>query len=159
MEQRELTFEEAREKALRLLEFRSHSEQELAQKLKRAGARGEDIAAVLDYLREYNLVDDAAYAKRAAADLQHLKKYGTHRIRAELKNRGIAQELVEEALAELDADEADTLLPLVRKKLAGNLERKNIEKCIRYFAYRGYGYEDIKQCIEHVKEEETWDIT
>lgn len=159
MEQLGLSFEETREKALRLLEFRSHSEQELVLKLKRAGAGAEHIEAVLEYLRQYGLVDDAAYAKRAVADLKNLKKFGKRRIRAELKNRGIASELAEEALAELEDEEAEALLPLVEKKLAGNFERKNVEKCIRYFAYRGYGYDDIKACIEQIKGEETWDIT
>lgn len=37
-EKKELTFDEAKDKALRLLEFRSHSERELSDKLKRAGA-------------------------------------------------------------------------------------------------------------------------
>ena len=38
-EKKELTFDEAKDKALRLLEFRSHSERELSDKLKRAGAK------------------------------------------------------------------------------------------------------------------------
>jgi len=42
-EKKELTFDEAKDKALRLLEFRSHSERELSDKLKRAGAKEEDI--------------------------------------------------------------------------------------------------------------------
>ena len=35
-EKKELTFDEAKDKALRLLEFRSHSERELSDKLKRS---------------------------------------------------------------------------------------------------------------------------
>ena len=42
-EKKELTFDEAKDKALRLLEFRSHSERELSDKLKIAGAKEEDI--------------------------------------------------------------------------------------------------------------------
>ena len=38
-EKKELTFDEAKDKALRLLEFRSHSERELSDKLKIAGDR------------------------------------------------------------------------------------------------------------------------
>ena len=38
-EKKELTFDEAKDKALRLLEFRSHSERELSDKLKRAVQR------------------------------------------------------------------------------------------------------------------------
>ncbi len=153
-EQKALTYGEAREKALRLLEFRSHSEAELSKKLIRAGAQKADMEKLIAYLREYGLVDDEEYAKRAAKDLANLKKFGRFRIRAELKNRGIADEYIEEAMAELDEKETDTLLPLVEKKLGGNFERKNIEKTVRYFSYRGYSYDDIKQCIEQLKEEQ-----
>ena len=105
-EKKELTFDEAKDKALRLLEFRSHSERELSDKLKRAGAKEEDI--------------DAEY--------------------------------VEEAVSYLDEDEEDMLLPLVEKRLKGDFEKKNIDKCIRYFMYRGYGFSDIKNCIDNIKE-------
>ena len=42
-EKKELTFDEAKDKALRLLEFRSHSEREISDKLKRAGAKEEEF--------------------------------------------------------------------------------------------------------------------
>ena len=48
-EKKELTFDEAKDKALRLLEFRSHSERELSDKLKRAGAKEEDIVKFLNF--------------------------------------------------------------------------------------------------------------
>ena len=35
----------------------------------------------------------------------------------------------------------------------GDFEKKNIDKCIRYFMYRGYGFSDIKNCIDNIKEE------
>lgn len=152
-EQKKLTYEEAREKALRLLEFRSHAEAELAAKLSRAGAEKEDIPKILAYLREYGLVNDGDYAKRLAKDLAHLKKYGKFRIRAELKNKGICPEDIENAMAGLDGEETETLLPLVKKRLGGNFERKNIEKIIRYFTYRGYSYGDIQGCIDQLKTE------
>ena len=47
----------------------------------------------------------------------------------------------------------DMLLPLVEKRLKGDFEKKNIDKCIRYFMYRGYGFSDIKNCIDNIKEE------
>lgn len=152
-EKKELSYDEAREKALRLLEFRSHSEAELAKKLFRAGARREDMERLIAYLREYGLLDDKEYAGRLAKDLVNLKKFGHFRVRAELKNRGISDEYINEAMAELEGEETDMLLPLVEKKLGGNFERKNIEKAVRYFSYRGYSYDNIKQCIDRLKEE------
>ncbi len=148
-EKRELTFDETKEKALRLLEFRSHSEDELRKKLKNAGGTG--IDEVLDFCREYNFLNDSEYAKKLAKDLLNLKKYGKRRIKDELSSRGIDDEYIVEALEELDLDEKENLLPLIEKKLNNNFDKKNIDKAIRYFLYRGYEFSDIKKCIEEIK--------
>ncbi|MBQ6558679.1 MAG: regulatory protein RecX [Clostridia bacterium] len=150
-EKKELNYDEAKEKALRLLEFRAHSEKELRDKLKIAGAKDEDIETVLDFCREYGFVNDRQFAIMKARDLKNLKKYGLQRIKSELFGKGISAEYVEEAISELDEDETEMLLPLVEKKLRGNFEKKNIDKCIRYFIYRGYNFGDIKSCIEQIK--------
>ncbi len=150
-EKKELTFEQAKEKALRLLEFRSHSERELSDKLRRNGAKEEDIEKILEFCRNYGFVNDRNYAMMKAQDLKNLKKYGKRRIKSELYSKGIPAEYIEEAVSELEDDEAEELLPLVEKKLRGDFEKKNIDKCIRYFMYRGYGFSDIKNCIENLK--------
>lgn len=154
IEKKVLNYDETREKALRLLEFRSHSERELIDKLKRAGSVDEDIERVMEFCREYGFVNDEQYAKRKARDLQNLKKFGRRRISQELRQKGIAQELIDLAVSELEEDEGDRLYPLVLKKLGGNFEKKNIDKCIRYFIYRGYGFGDIKSCIERANRED-----
>ena len=148
IEKKELNKAQAKEKALRLLEFRSHSEKELRDKLIRAGANSEDLPEIFDFLREYSFVNDAEYAKKLARDLQNLNKYGMRRIREELKSRGIFGEDLENAMLELTDEEEDQLLPLMERKLSGNFDKKNIDRAIRYFAYRGYGYDDIKSCLE-----------
>ena len=71
-EKKELTFDEAKDKALRLLEFRSHSERELSDKLKRAGAKEEDIDEILEFCRNYGFLDDRKYAIAKAKDLKNL---------------------------------------------------------------------------------------
>ena len=152
MIKKELTKSEAKEKALRLLAFRAHSEHELSEKLKRAGAKDEDLPEILAFVKEYGFVNDAEYAHHLAKDLQNIKKYGKKRIFAELKARGIASEYIEAALSALSDEEEDALLPLVSKKLGGNFEQKNIDKAIRYFIYRGYEFGDIKSCIDKIKQ-------
>lgn len=151
MIKKELTKNEAKEKALRLLAFRSHSEKELSDKLITAGAKKEDIPYVLDFVREYGFVNDEEYAVHLAKDLQNLKKYGKRRITDELKKRGIASEYIENAVSMLSDEEREALLPLVERKLCGNFEQKSIDRAIRYFVYRGYDFGDIKACIETLK--------
>lgn len=147
-------YEQTKDKALRLLTFRAHSEKELAEKLRMAGAEAEDIEKTLEFCRRYNFVNDLQYAKLKARDLKNLKKYGRHRIEAELHSKGISAEFIEEAVSELDFDDIkDTLLPLVRKKLGGDFEKKSVDRCIRYFMYRGYDLREIKECIYTIQGE------
>ena len=145
------TYEGVKQKALGLLGFRAHSEKELKDKLLRCGASGENIERTLDFCRRYGFVNDAEYAKAKARDLLNLKKLGLRRICGELKNKGISDELISEAIYELDLDSMeDTLNKLVRGKLRDDFSDKNINKCIRYFLYRGYDLRDIRSCINDI---------
>lgn len=148
-----ITYEDVKEKALRLLEFRSHSEYELKAKLRHCGASDEHIEETLDFCRRYGFVNDTAYAQAKSRDLMNLKKYGIRRIKSELRAKGIADSVIDEVLADADTDsERDTLSELVEKKLKGDFSDKNRDKCIRYFIYRGYDLYDIKSAIGLAKE-------
>lgn len=151
-EKKEMDFSKTKEKALRLLEFRNHSTGELSKKLKIAGSTDEDVEKVIEFLREYNLVNDREYAKRLALDLKNLKKYGERRIRQELLSKGIASDFVEEAISELPEFEEDELFELVRKRLKGDFEKKNKDRVLRYFLTRGYSFDEIKKAIEKIEE-------
>lgn len=140
------SYDAVKEKALRLLEFRSHSEAELCSKLRRAGASEEHIAQALEFCRSYGFVNDRAYAARKAADLFRLKKYGRRRIYNELKALGIDEEYIN--LDDLDIDEElSNLRSLAKKKLNGDFSQKSKDKCIRFLVYRGYDFYDIKNII------------
>ena len=153
MKKQELnTYEQVKEKTLRLLEFRSHAEGELKMKLRRLGAKEEHIEEAIAFCKEYGFVNDEDYAFRKAKDLYNLKKYGSHRIMQELRAKGIASHIAEAAISEIEFKE-DELRPLIEKKLKGDFDKKNIDRCIRYFIYRGYDFAKIKQCIEEIKGE------
>ena len=154
--EKKLTFEQAKDKALRLIEFRSHSEKELRDKLKHAGAEEEDIDAVAEFLLHYHFLDDRSYAWRLAQDLKKLKKFGNQRIIQELRRKGISAEDIEAAVSELQ-DEEEVLLPMVEKRLRGDFEKKSVDRVLRYFASHGYQIRDILRCVEQIKEKEESD--
>ena len=128
-------YEQTKEKALRLLEFRNHAEKEIERKLAAAGASEENISKTIDFLREYHLVDDEQYAKSLAHDLQHIKGYGKNRIRSELSARGIARNIIDEVLENLEDTDTKRLCERIEKRLKGNFDKKNTDKVIRYFIY------------------------
>lgn len=149
-----VTYEDVKEKALRLLEFRSHSEKELSDKLKHHEASDEHIEMTLDFCRRYGFVNDESYAQRKAQDLLNLKKYGIRRIRSELKAKGINDIIIDSVICSLDTEtEQDTLRNLVEKKIKNDFSPKNKDKCIRYFIYRGYDLYDIKSVINSLEDE------
>lgn len=149
-------YEETKEKALRILEFRNHSEKEISRKLLQAGAKPEDIEKTIEFLKEYHLINDEAYAKALAHDLQHLKKYGKNRIKSELFEKGISCDIVEEIMSTFSDDE-DVLTELVRKRIKNDFDKKNKDKIMRYFIYRGYSADEIRNCINSLEQEKNYD--
>lgn len=149
-----MDYQATKDKALRLLTFRAHSEFELRQKLKMAGSQTDDIEKVMEFLTEYKLIDDESYARHIANDYANIKKFGKKRIYSELINKGIDRELCDLVLLELDIDEEEMLIPQMRKKLNGDFEQKSRDRAFRYFVTRGFGFDDIKHAFETVKNEE-----
>ncbi len=148
-----LTYEAVKEKALRLLEFRSHSKFELRNKLRMAQASEEHIDAVIEFCKEYGFINDLAYATHKANDLVNLKKYGIRRVKSELKAKGIADYIIDDVIENLNKEsEKDVLIALINKKLKGDFSDKNKDKCLRYFIYRGYDLYDIKNAIALIEE-------
>ena len=94
--------EEARKRALRLLEKRDYSRKMLLDKLTEKGVPGDDAAEVADWLCETGLVNDARYAELIVRHYA-MKGYGQCRICDELYRRGIARELLGRVVAEARA--------------------------------------------------------
>ena len=138
-------YEDVKERALRLIAFREHSTKELIDKLTMDGAEQDYIDKTVEFCTEYGFLNDEAYAMHKASDLSKIKHYGKHRIAIELAMKGISSDIIENTLEEIE-DSDDILLPLVEKRLKGDIA--NRDRVIRYFASHGYEIEQIKKCIE-----------
>lgn len=94
--------ERAWDYALWLLGRQAYTSSELAERLRRRGLEPELRERVVARLRELGLLDDRAYA--AAYVRRRRGERGRHALRAELLRKGVAESLVEAALAG-DGDE------------------------------------------------------
>lgn len=148
-----MDFEQARERALCILDIRIHSAYELKRKLIQKGVENEIADAVIADLEDYGIINDREYARIFAEHLSENKKFGKHRIKQELAQKGIDSSIISDTVAELETDESTVLYPLVENKLGGDFERKSIDRTVRYFANRGYSVGDIFKCIDLVREE------
>jgi len=89
--------------ALRLLVRREHSQRELRFKLERREYDAAVIEAVLAQLLDEGYLSDARFAEVFVRS-RHERGVGPLRIRAELRERGVDDPLVEAAFRELGAD-------------------------------------------------------
>ena len=87
--------------------------------------------------------------------LKNLKKHGKNRIKQELTLKGINKDIIDNVLSEIEDTDMDTLCEMVKKRLKGNFDKKNTDRVIRYFIYRGYSIDEIKNCIRKSEQEET----
>src|SRR5262245_45964221 len=102
-----------RERALGYLTRREYSRQELYRKLL-PYAGEEDLDGLLEEFRQRGWISDARYADQ----MVHARKgkYGSHKVAHELRSQGVAEDLVEKAVREVQEQEMDTARDLWRKK-------------------------------------------
>ena len=146
----------AQEKALYLLEYRSHSKKELAEKIARTAASKEAAQAAADRMEELGLIDDEAYARELARVLFTRKRYGKIRVKQELRQKGIANELIEELLAEYgDEDEAlENLREILARKYPDWVgDERTRRRAFAGLQRLGYSYELIRRAMAAPEDE------
>ena len=139
-------------KACDLLAFRDHSSRELLTKLRQKGY-GEGAEQAVEKLTEEGYVDDERFARAYAAELVRVKHFGRRRIVTELLKKGIDPSLTRDIADETEVDEDEILVALKRKYGRCLDTEKGVRRAVNGLAAMGYGYSEIKQAIETIKEE------
>lgn len=125
--------------AVRLLAQREHSRHELLLKLRRRLGPEELLLRVLDDLEGRGLLSDARFTEAYVA-MRMRKGYGPLRIRAELRQRGLDDGLIEANL-DLGPEEWKAQLAAVSKQRFGNATaagRAEQARRARFLQYRGF---------------------
>jgi regulatory protein len=140
--------------ALKALDRKERTIAEMGSWLRARGVGSEEIEDVVDRLTSTGVLDDARYARRYAEDKRELKHWGSERIRAALRDRGISDEDVEEALGDADGEqEVDRAVELLRNRgetLADALER---QRALGALIRRGYDSETAYEAIRRARHE------
>ena len=136
-----------RARAMRFLARREYSRIELHGKLLPHVQEGDNLDEVLDELVARGWLSDA----RATTQLLHAKRhrFGAQRIEYDLKQKGIPEHLIEDALAELRVSELDSARAVWDKKfgiLACDTKEKS--KQIRFLQSRGFSMEVIFKVLK-----------
>lgn len=153
----DVLFSSAKDYALKLVSTNFYTEHAVKNKLKNRKYDDETIERTIVFLKEYNFINDIDYAKKYIEECVNIKKYGKHKIKAMLKEKGISSEITEDAMSYYDFEETESrnLFPLMKKKLGGNFDYKNTAKAKRYFVSHGYDYAAVDSVLKAVIEEES----
>ncbi|ROH85424.1 recombination regulator RecX [Pseudomethylobacillus aquaticus] len=145
-----------RERALGYLARREHSARELQQKLSAFVTEQDDLPALLKDFEQRGWLSDARYTEQ----LVHARKsrYGSQRVAQELREHGVADTLINEAVASLKQDELAYACAICRKKYAAApASREEWAKQARFLQSRGFGVEVIRQALKQLALEQNKD--
>lgn len=137
--------------ALNLLVRREHSRRELERKLLVRDFTRDEIAAALDDLQLRGLQSEERFAA-SYTRVRIGRGYGKQRLRSELRERGIEEELIDAALNAYDEGEWCALATRVRHKKFGAQKPKKYsteqQKQMQFLYYRGFTSEQVNGAFE-----------
>lgn len=147
----------AMEVCLRLLTAAPRTRAQLEQALRRRAVPPQAAEAVLDRLARSRLIDDALFAQMWVESRHHSRGLARRALSAELRQRGVGENDVREAVAELDPkQEEDAARRLVAGRLAGTRGRPaaaRMRRLMGLLARRGYpagmAYRVVREALEH----------
>lgn len=137
----------AKDKALWLISYRSHSKKELFDKLRRDFDEDSAQKAV-DRMQELGLINDGEFAKAYARKLVYGKKMSLRAAELELRRKGIDNITAEQVLNDLEYDAQTQIIEFISKKYRNIEDEKVRRRAVAALQRKGYGWDDIKQAIE-----------
>ncbi|WP_109473230.1 regulatory protein RecX [Ornithinimicrobium cavernae] len=150
----------ARQIVLRQLTMAPRSRKQLEDKLRQKGCDDDVARAVLDRLVEVGLVDDEAYAHMLVRNRQETKGLASRALSQELRRKGVADEIIAGALADVDPeDEHERARELVEKRLRTmrGLDRQvRMRRLAGFLARKGYdstvAFRVIREALDELPE-------
>ena len=132
---------------MQYLARREYSRVELHARLLPHIQENDNVEAVLDDLAKRNWLSD----ERAAEQLVNHRRsrFGTQRIAHELRQKGIAENLIEDALPQLEKTELEAAREVWQKKFgAGPQDAKEKARQVRFLQSRGFALDVIFKVLQ-----------
>jgi regulatory protein len=139
-----------RKSMMGLLARREHSRRELLQKTQLKGFDEHLINANLDEFIEQDWQSDSRYAAMLIRS-RISKCHGPIKIRMELKQKGISNEIIDLYMLEYENWNEVALTALTKKFTIPNRQKNESNKQYRFLQQRGFANEHIKWAIKNLK--------
>ena len=139
----------AKEKALWLISYRSHSKKELFDKLKRSFDEA-SAQKTVDRMEELGLINDEEFAKLYARKLVNGKKMSVKAAEFELYRKGIDKITAEQVLGELEYDPQTQIIEFITKKYKNINDEKIKRRAVAALQRKGYSWDEIKSALDRI---------
>ena len=147
-------FMKCKSSALKIVERSYKTEKEIFNKLITKEYSKESINRTIEFLREYNLINDRNYVKMYVKD--KLKSQGKNKIKYNLKRKGISDELIIEELSKIDDEDSKNGAIILAQKKYNELKRRESDqyklsqKLYRFLISKGYNYDLASDVMKEV---------
>ena len=151
----------AKQCALEYLAHKPRTEGEVRDRLAQDDYEPSIVEQVITRLHELSYLDDEAYAHDFVKARFANKSYGPHRLRRELRDRGVDAGLIEDAITQLRAsvdfrDAAQSLAEKYWHRVADESHPlKQAQKLQGYLVRRGYASSMARAAVETVQDAHT----
>ncbi len=145
--------------AARLLARRPYSRAEIRRSLTAKGFVPETVDGALARLESLGYVDDLAFAQFWVENRERFRPRSPQTLRHELRQKGLAADVIETALSTLDAREsAMRAAQELLRRLRGRTRSEVENRLGAFLARRGFSYDTAREAIEgilaHLDEEQ-----
>lgn len=150
-----------KETALKIIERSYKTEKEMQKKLMEKGYDFDSIEIVINFLKEYNFINDSNYVKMYIKD--RISTQGKQKIKYSLIRKGISVEIIDEFINKIESDDEKVVaIEMAKKKYKTLIKRENDRfklwnKLCRYLVGRGYDYSISKEVVNEVLDMENID--
>ncbi len=142
----EILEKRAKRRALYILQRMERTEYQLRQKLQENGYPEEIVQCAIDYVKSFHYVDDYRYA--CTYIRYHQAEKSRLQLKMKLYERGVASDLIEQALEdEYSGEEEQLIKRLLEKKHydAETMGQKEKQRLYQYLMRRGFRSETIRR--------------
>lgn len=147
--------------SLRFLGKTYKTQKQIYDKLLGKGYDAKTINRVINFLEEYNFIDDDKYAQMYIKE--KMVKEGVNKIKFALISKGIKEEIINKKIDEMDSEfQEEAILKLAEKKYNQLMKTENDKRIIYkklgdYLFRKGYSWDIIKGALNQTLKMDFYD--
>lgn len=135
------------ERALMYAMIRPRSVKEVRDYLWRKKVEPDDAVLIIEKLQTKRYLSDENFARSWIENRSLGKKTSAKKLKLELKQKGLTDEIIKNALENSSFSEDDSLKNLIAKKRKNSKYAADPQKLMQYLARQGFAFDQIKQAL------------